>query len=101
MTLPVTIRPAHPEATYYTATAIESTTIIPAQSTTMEIVKYQPSTPPPSVDGLLLAYFLMFARAPRNPEPDDTGAYSLGEIGSDVEKQWSRLTPYSIARREP
>jgi hypothetical protein len=60
------------------------------------IVKYQPPTPP--VDSLMLAYWLMFCRAPRRAEPDVDGAYSLGEIGSDAEKRWSRLTPYSIAR---
>ena len=67
----------------------------------MQLTKYQPPTPPPSVDSLMLAYFLMFARAPRRAEPDVDGSYSLGEIGVDAEKNWSRLTPYSIARREP
>ena len=99
MTLPMTTRPAQPELQYQRTTAVEAATIIPAQSTTMEIIKYQPSTPPPSVDGLLLAYFLMFARAPRNPEPHLDGSYSLGEIGADTEKNWSRLTPYSLAAR--
>jgi len=67
----------------------------------MEIVKWQKLVPPPDVDSLMLAYWLMFFRAPRRAEPDVDGSYSLGEIGTDVEKNWSRLTPYSIARRQP
>ena len=67
----------------------------------MEVVKWQKPVPPPDVDSLMLAYFLMFARAPRKETPDVDGSYSLGEIGADVEKNWSRLTPYSVARREP
>jgi hypothetical protein len=50
-------------------------------------------------DSLIYAYYLMFARAPRTPHPDPEGFYSLGEIGQDREKDWERLTPYSIARR--
>jgi hypothetical protein len=66
----------------------------------MNLVKYPPPTPPPTVDSLMLAYFLMFARTPRKAEPDVDGSYSLGEIGSDVEKNWSRLTPYSPSQRQ-
>lgn len=68
--------------------------------TPMKIVKYQPPMRPPSVDSLLLAYFLMFARAPRKAEPDADGFYDLSEIGPDVEKNWSRLTPYSPSQRQ-
>lgn len=50
-------------------------------------------------DSFLLAMFLMFARAPKKATPDVDGSYSLGEIGTAPEKAWSRLTPYSIARR--
>jgi len=99
--LPITTRPPRPELTYYAATAMESATIVTAQSQEMDLVKYQPPTPPPRVDSLLLAYFLMFARAPRKETPEVDGSYSLGEIGADAEKNWSRLTPYSIAGREP
>ena len=95
--LPMTTRPAQPEPTYQRTTATEAATMTPA----VDLIKYQPPTPPPSVDALILAYWLMFCRAPRKAQPDETGAYSLGEIGADVEKNWSRLTPYSIARREP
>jgi hypothetical protein len=66
----------------------------------MEIVKWQKPVPPPA-DAFILAMFLMFARAPRKAQPEIDGSYDLGEVGSDVEKNWSRLTPYSVARREP
>jgi hypothetical protein len=67
----------------------------------MEIVKWQKGVPPPDVDSLILAYWLMFCRCPLQAEPDVDGSYSLGEIGREAEKKWTRLTPYSIARREP
>jgi len=54
---------------------------------------------PPDYDAFLTAMLLMFARAPRNPNPDMDGIFSLGEIGQDREKDWERLTPYSLARR--
>lgn len=64
----------------------------------MQLTKYQPPTPPPSVDSLMLAYFLMFARAPRKEQPEVDGSYDLGEVGADVKKNWERLTPYSLAQ---
>ena len=61
--------------------------------------------PPPSrqfdPEARILALFLMYARTPRRAAPDADGMYDLSEIGADREKQWTRLTPYSIARREP
>jgi hypothetical protein len=66
---------------------------------TTAIVKYPPRKFDPEAH--VLAMFLMFARAPRKAVPEVDGFYSLGEIGADREKQWTRLTPYSIARREP
>ena len=76
----------------------------PAPSTgteSMQLTKYQPPTPPPDVNAFLLAMWLMYCRAPRKETPEVDGSYSRGEIGTDVEKNWTRLTPYSIARREP
>lgn len=66
---------------------------------TMQIVKHKPK---PSFDeeAFLTAMFLMFARTPRNPLPDSEGFYVLGEIGAAPEKDWTRLTPYSIARKD-
>jgi hypothetical protein len=66
------------------------------QNTTLAIAHSQK---PPDSDAFLTAMFLMFARAPRNPNPDVDGSFNLGEIGQDREKDWERLTPYSLARR--
>jgi hypothetical protein len=68
----------------------------------MQIVKWQKPVPPPDLDSLMLAYWLMFCRAPRKAQPEVDGAYSLGEIGADAEKNWQRWCPYApSARREP
>lgn len=64
----------------------------------MQLVKYEP---PADFDAFVTAMFLMFARAPRKATPEIDGSYSLGEIGEAPEKKWTRLTPYSIARKEP
>jgi hypothetical protein len=60
--------------------------------------------PPPwrqfDVEAHIWALFLMWGRAPRKTEPDETGAYDLSEIG-EVRLQDQRLkrdTPYSICR---
>jgi len=51
----------------------------------MQLTKYQPPAPPPSVDSLMLAYWLMYCRAPgRKTAPGEP--VDLGEIGADVEK---------------
>lgn len=71
------------------------------KATNMEIVKWQKPTPEPDVDTHILAMWLMYCRAPRKAEPDADGFYDLAEIGADVEKKWTRLPPYSVARREP
>jgi len=76
-------------------------TLSPQKATNMQIVKWQKPVSPPNPDAFILAMFLMFCRAPRKDSPEPDGFYSLGEIGVDAEKTWSRLTPYSIARREP
>jgi hypothetical protein len=66
---------------------------------TTGIVKHQPE---PDIDAFILALWLMFCRCPRRPEPDFDGHYDLGDIGSTVEKNWHRLTPYSVAKlKEP
>jgi hypothetical protein len=48
-------------------------------------------------DQHVLAYWLMFCRAPRKAEPDTDGMYDLSEIGEVRELKINRLTPYSIA----
>ena len=47
------------------------------------------------------AMWLIFLRTPHKPAPEVDGFYSLGEIGEAPEKTWTRLTPYSFARKEP
>lgn len=49
-------------------------------------------------DSLLLAYWLMFLRAPGG-ETLPGECVDLGEIGQIKQKDWERLTPYS--RAEP
>lgn len=71
---------------------------IPVVFGPMEIVKHHRA---PDFDTFVTAMFLMFARAPRKATPEIDGSYSLGEIGEAPEKKWTRLTPYSIARKEP
>jgi len=67
----------------------------------MNIVKYEPPKREPDFDAFVTAMWLMFARAPKKETPDLDGFYELGEIGEAPEKQWTRLTPYSVARKEP
>jgi hypothetical protein len=66
---------------------------------THAIVPAAKTQKPPDYDAFLTAMFLMFARAPRNPKPDLDGSFNLGEIGDTPEKNFERLTPYSLARR--
>ena len=60
------------------------------------IVKYPPRKFDPEVH--VLAMFLMFARAPRTPGPDENGVFGLGEIGKVrlVDQRLERETPYSV-----
>lgn len=43
------------------------------------------------------AMWLLFLFAPSKPTPDADGYFDIGEIGSAREKNWSRVTPYSLA----
>ena len=53
---------------------------------------------PPDPDATVLAYWLLYCRAPgRSTAPGET--VDLGEIGEDRPKDWERLTPYSLARQ--
>ncbi len=42
------------------------------------------------------AMWLLFLFAPSKPNPETDGFFSLGEIGSDGNKNWTRATPYSL-----
>ncbi len=63
----------------------------------MEIIRVEKS-PRDAQEAYIAAMFLMFARAPRDPNPDVDGMFELGEVGSTPEKSFERLTPYSLAR---
>ena len=63
-----------------------------------QLIKFQPKFDP--AEAYVAAMFVMWARAPRQERPDLDGFYELGEIGEAPEKEWTRLTPYSIAKRE-
>ncbi len=52
-------------------------------------------------DAHITAMWLLFCKMPKKEKPELDGSFSLGEIGAAPEKAWTRLTPYSIARREP
>ena len=45
----------------------------------------------------VLAMFLLYATRPGNAEPDETGAYFIGECGDVSERTFERRSPYSIA----
>jgi len=49
----------------------------------------------PGREAFIQAMWLLFLFAPSKHDPDPDGFYSLGEIGSDANKKWSRATPYS------
>jgi hypothetical protein len=65
----------------------------------LPIVPVNKSRREPDLDAHILAMFLLWAKAPRTPDPDADGMYDLSEIGSAPEKNWSKATPYSLARR--
>jgi hypothetical protein len=52
----------------------------------------------PNTDQFILAMFLMYARAPKQPQPDTDGFYSLGEIGETrSDRGIDRWSPYAPA----
>ena len=50
-------------------------------------------------DAQILMYWLMFCRAPGH-KTGPGEQIDLGEIGSTREKNWGRMTPYSLAQPE-
>ena len=61
----------------------------------MQLVKFIQKQ---DVDAFVAAMFLMWARAPRNSNPDLDGSFNLGEIGTAPEKTWTKATPYSLSQ---
>lgn len=49
-------------------------------------------------EAFIQAMWLLFLFAPSKPIPDIDGFYELGEIGNAPPKEWSRMTPYSLAK---
>lgn len=49
----------------------------------------------------IFRYFQMYLRANASPKPDASGAWFLGDIEDPAPKNWSRLTPYSLAAKNP
>ncbi len=48
----------------------------------------------------MLAMFRLYATRSQQPEPDETGAYFIGDVGDAPEKTWARpIGPYSVAER--
>jgi hypothetical protein len=64
----------------------------------MNVVIKRPPPPHDRREVYIAAMWLIYCRAPRKAEPDVDGMYDLSEIGSVPEKNFSRATPYSIAR---
>jgi len=57
------------------------------------MIKAQQSQP--DREAYIQAMWLRFLLAPSKPNPELDGFYSLGEIGGDADKNWTRATPYS------
>ena len=63
----------------------------------LSLVKIPPRSQQEIHDLYVAAMWLMFLRAPgRETAPGEP--VDLGEIGEVREKNWDRLTPYSVAR---
>ena len=62
------------------------------------IERYRPSSSP-DLDAFITAMWLMYCHAPGHKSAPGE-VVDLGEVGSVVEKNWTRSTPYSLARKE-
>lgn len=65
---------------------------------TGQLARIPKPQPKADFDSFVLAMFLLWAKAPRTPDPDLDGMYDLSEIGSAPDKTWTKATPYSLAR---
>ena len=50
-------------------------------------------------EAYILRMWILYLAAPGHDTRDDSGAYSLGEVGQVNERKISRMTPYSVAER--
>jgi len=66
-----------------------------------ELVKYeQPKSAEQQREEKIAAYWALFCLQNANPEPDVDGSYYLGTITNPAQKTWTKVTPYSVARKE-
>ena len=72
----------------------------PESGQSSAIVPVNKSERAPHADAAVLAYWLMFLRAPAKPNPNPDGSYWLGEAGQDAlpDQRLLRDTPYSVCR---
>jgi hypothetical protein len=63
------------------------------------IIKRQPETPS-DLDAFIWAMFLLWRSRPGSAEPDETGAYFIGDVGEArlSDQRLRRETPYSICK---
>jgi hypothetical protein len=63
------------------------------------IIKRQ-RKPHSDFDRFMLGMFLLYATRPRKAEPDESGSYFIGDVGTARlnDQRLSRETPYSICR---
>jgi hypothetical protein len=52
----------------------------------------------PCVELVGAAMSLIFLRTPANPNPGPAGFFDLGDVGTVVEMNWHKTTPYSRAQ---
>lgn len=50
------------------------------------------------LDEKVAAYWQLFLLQNASPKPDPDGSFFLGEVGSAPEKNWTKVTPYSLAQ---
>jgi hypothetical protein len=67
-----------------------------SKSAVMKIIRVEPKFEF-DPDRYILAMWLIYRSRPSTAEPDETGAYYVGDCGNVPEKNWTRLTPYSPA----
>ena len=63
----------------------------------MEIIKPGNADP---YEAYVAGMWLLFCSRPRNPEPDEAGAYFIGDVGETrlQDQRLNRESPYSICK---
>jgi hypothetical protein len=63
----------------------------------LEIVKMRP--PVDLREAYVLAMYLLWASRPSKRDCERDGSYFIGDVGEAPKKNWTKMTPYSPARR--